>query len=167
MGLVAGLSLIGLIFFLVLHFGHLHREPNHATTLPLALFWSAALIPNALHEELGFRSYTLRRLQDRFGMWTAQLGVAFVFALYHFIGGMNLITVLLSTALWSVIYGMATVLSRGIAFAVGLSIPVEILAKRSSGLNLDSRHFGQLFLIVDQYPLTYRSLRSAPRLSFF
>ncbi len=84
------------------------------------LAWSSALVFCAFHEELGFRSYFLKRLQKQKGIWVSQGIIAIAFALYHIAGGQDVLNSLLSTSLWSVIFGLAAVYSRGLAFSTGI-----------------------------------------------
>lgn len=94
------------------------RNANFAFALlvPLGLSFLAW----AAIEEIAFRSYPLFRLSDSFGFWTAQLGVALVFALYHVAGGVPLMQALLGTAVGSLAFGAAALASRGLAVPIGM-----------------------------------------------
>jgi len=84
------------------------------------LGWSIALVFCAFQEEVGFRSYFLQKLQTVKGTWITQLTIAILFAVYHIVGGQDILTAMLSTGLWSVVFGLAAVYSRGLALPTGI-----------------------------------------------
>lgn len=71
-------------------------------------------------EELGFRGYPLRRLEAHFGLWRAQLIVAVMFGLSHYVLGWPLPAALLGAGLGSLVFGMAAIASRGLALPIGI-----------------------------------------------
>jgi hypothetical protein len=82
-----------------------------ALTTYLALSW---------REELAFHGYPLRRLEQPFGPWVAQLIVAFVFAVEHVIGGVTWMHSIFGAAVGSLLFGMAALATRGLAVPIGI-----------------------------------------------
>jgi membrane protease YdiL (CAAX protease family) len=74
----------------------------------------------ASREELAFRGYPLRRLNQWFGPWTAQLVVALVFALEHRAGGYSWTNAIFGAFAGSLLFGMAALATRGLAVPIGL-----------------------------------------------
>jgi membrane protease YdiL (CAAX protease family) len=81
----------------------------------------------AVREDLAFHGYPLRRLKPSFGLWGAQLIVAFIFALEHVAGGSTLWLALLGAGVGSLLFGMAAIATRGIA------LPIDIHAAWNIG----------------------------------
>jgi membrane protease YdiL (CAAX protease family) len=71
-------------------------------------------------EELGFRGYPLRRLERSFGLWGAQIIVALLFAGEHMAGGWPWDRALLGAGVGSLLFGMASIATRGLAVPIGL-----------------------------------------------
>jgi hypothetical protein len=69
---------------------------------------------------LAFRGYPLRRLDSCFGVWTAQFVVALVFAVEHVAGGSTWMNAFLGAFVGSVLFGMAALVTRGLAVPIGL-----------------------------------------------
>jgi len=90
-------------------------------------------------EELGFRGYPLRRLEQEFGLWMAQAIVAAVFIFYHVALGWPWANAILGTGAGSLLFGMAAIASRGLAVPIGLHaawnfVDWSIGGKGSAGL---------------------------------
>jgi uncharacterized protein len=71
-------------------------------------------------EELGFRGYPFQRLRQRYGTVVAQVAVALAFAAYHMFQGWHPINALIGTTAGSVLFGIATIVSGGLAFPIGM-----------------------------------------------
>jgi membrane protease YdiL (CAAX protease family) len=71
-------------------------------------------------EELAFHGYPLRRLDWFFGPYVAQLFVATVFALEHVAGGVSWTNAFLGAAAGSLLFGMASLATRGLAVPIGI-----------------------------------------------
>lgn len=71
-------------------------------------------------EELGFRGYPLRKLDQIFGLWVAQAIVALAFALYHRWVGWPWMNAVIGTGMGSLLFGMAAIASRGLALPIGM-----------------------------------------------
>ena len=86
----------------------------------LALGLTAA-IAGAAAEELAFRGYPMRRLMEAYGLWAAQLLIAVAFIFYHvLLAGWPVVPAIIGTGLGSLLFGMAAVVSRGLALPIGL-----------------------------------------------
>jgi len=71
-------------------------------------------------EELAFHGYPLRRLNSLLGLWLSQFIVALIFALEHVAGGSTWVSALFGAAVGSVLFGMASIATRGLAVPIGL-----------------------------------------------
>jgi uncharacterized protein len=71
-------------------------------------------------EELSFHGYPLRCLERSFGLWSAQIIVAVVFAAEHMAGGWPWTRALLGACVGSLAFGMAAIATRGLALPIGL-----------------------------------------------
>jgi membrane protease YdiL (CAAX protease family) len=109
------------------------------------LGWSIALLFCAFHEEMGFRSYFLKNLQTAKGIWKSQFIIAIVFAVYHILGGQDVLNSILSTSLWSVVFGLAAVYSRGLAFPTGIHA-ASTIGQAFLGMKI-KEGFGALFVL--------------------
>jgi uncharacterized protein len=79
-----------------------------------------AYLSLACREELAFRGYPLRLLDRRFGLWTAQLFIAVIFALEHKLAGATWIDAFLGSGIGSLLFGMAAIATRGLAMPIGI-----------------------------------------------
>jgi membrane protease YdiL (CAAX protease family) len=86
-----------------------------ATTITLLTY-----IVLSCREELAFHGYPLRRLEQSFGLWGAQVIVALVFAVEHMAGGWSWPRALLGAGVGSLLFGMASIATRGLAVPIGL-----------------------------------------------
>ena len=71
-------------------------------------------------EELGFRGYPFQRLRQCYGTVTAQSVVALAFAAYHVLQGWHPVNALVGTTAGSIVFGVATIASGGLAFPIGM-----------------------------------------------
>ncbi len=120
LGFGIGLLLIAAqsgLFTLAEHVRWLRSDVTGYTSIISAL---AAYLLLACREELAFRGYPLRRLDRAFGLWTAQLMVATVFALEHRAGGYSWTNALFGAFVGSLLFGMAALATRGLALPIGL-----------------------------------------------
>jgi membrane protease YdiL (CAAX protease family) len=119
-GFALGLFLIALHSLLVSVAGHVHWVQAARPTV-----WQASLVVTgylflATREELAFHGYPLRRLQGVFGLWGAQATIAVAFALEHMVGGWSLAQALWGAAIGSLLFGMASIATRGLAVPIGM-----------------------------------------------
>lgn len=80
----------------------------------------AAYLSLAMREELAFHGYPLRTVERSLGVWSSQIIVAAVFALEHLIGGMTWIQAVFGAAVGSLLFGMASIATRGLAVPIGM-----------------------------------------------
>ncbi|HEX3601151.1 MAG TPA: CPBP family intramembrane glutamic endopeptidase [Lacipirellulaceae bacterium] len=79
-----------------------------------------AYLALACREELSFHGYPLRRLQQTWGVWSGQVFVAIVFALEHRLGGSPWVRVIFGAFVGSLLFGMASIATRGLAVPIGV-----------------------------------------------
>lgn len=119
-GFLIGLGLVLVYSLSMTVGGHVHfiREGGvSVTTIVIALVGYFAL---ACREELAFHGYALRSLDSGFGLWTAQLVIALLFAVEHVIGGVSWIHSIFGAALGSLLFSMAALATRGLAVPIGI-----------------------------------------------
>ncbi len=93
------------------------------------LFIFIPILPLALMEELGFRSYAQRELADKHGVWISQIAIAIAFALYHVLSGWALSLSFSGPFVWAFIFGLTALWSGGIAMPTGIHFALNILQK--------------------------------------
>lgn len=84
------------------------------------------ILPLALMEEMAFRSYAFVKLDKEYGIWTAQIIMAVLFALYHVPGNWSFANAFLGPGIWALAFGLLALVSKGISMPTGFH----------SGLNL-------------------------------
>jgi len=119
-GFAIGVFLVALHSYVVGIVGHVHWE-----RIPGAGFEQGGLVLLGYlllsgREELAFHGYPLRRLQVVLGVWGAQAIVALIFALEHMGGGWAPAQALWGAAAGSVLFGMASIATRGLAVPIGI-----------------------------------------------
>lgn len=119
-GFAFGLLLVGIQTWLVRLDGHVHWIRTSSVGFAPVAMALLAYITLASREELAFRGYPLRRLDSSFGAWTAQLVVAFVFAIEHVAGGVTWTNAIFGVFVGSLLFGMAALVMRGLAVPIGL-----------------------------------------------
>ena len=119
-GFALGLLIVALHASIVAIAGHvrLTRSPEvGAGTIAITV---VAYLCLSCREELAFHGYPLRRLQSLFGVWLAQSIIALVFAAEHVAGGVTWGHALLGAGLGSLLFGMASIATRGLAVPIGM-----------------------------------------------
>lgn len=120
-GLTVGIAMVLLLLLLCrIAFGPLTlvRVPDVAmTTLALMVVTYVML---SAGEELGFRGYPFQRLRQRYGTVAAQVVVALAFAAYHMLQGWHPVNAFVGTTAGSILFGVATIASGGLAFPIGM-----------------------------------------------
>jgi len=117
---LAGLSLPALQAALMVAYGNVQFErmslfEGQAVWLSLVMY-----VCLACREELAFRGYPLRRLDQAFGAWRAQLIIAGMFAVEHAVGGMTWVHAVLGAGVGSILFGTAALMTRGLAVPIGI-----------------------------------------------
>jgi uncharacterized protein len=119
-GFLIGIGMVALWMSISVTTGYVHweRAPENGTFM--ATITLIAYLALASREELAFHGYPLRRLEQSFGVWGAQLIVALVFALEHMVGGWSWTRALFGAGVGSLLFGMAAIATRGLAVPIGL-----------------------------------------------
>lgn len=79
----------------------------------------------ALREELAFRCFPLRSLTNSMGFWKAQIVIALIFAVEHWVGGYTFINAFLGSSIGAILFGIAALKTKGIALPVGLHMALN------------------------------------------
>ncbi len=126
-GLIIGIASFLFITLILALFGGLTIQRNPAAINPWIGFWYLAIIPAALMEEIAFRSYPFLKLKKAFGLRLTQCIVLIAFALYHIPFGWSPLTAFLGPGIWSLIFGIAVVRSKGIALSTGIHVGLNLV----------------------------------------
>jgi membrane protease YdiL (CAAX protease family) len=119
-GFLIGLLLVALWAAILAASGSMRWARASGGGLSSAVIALAAYLALACREELAFRGYPLRRLDERFGFVFAQLFVALVFAAEHKLGGWPWSRALAGAGVGALLFGMAAIATRGLAVPIGL-----------------------------------------------
>ncbi|HEY2471340.1 MAG TPA: type II CAAX endopeptidase family protein [Terracidiphilus sp.] len=120
-GLGIGFALVVLQESLLYAGGHTHwTYVGPSSPMSWLLLGVTAYFMLALREEIAFRAYPLRHLEDDLGMWPSVLIVGLVFALEHLAGGLHWSLSLLGPFAGAILFGMAALATRGIAVPLGI-----------------------------------------------
>jgi membrane protease YdiL (CAAX protease family) len=119
-GFMIGLSLVALHSYLVGVVGHVRLIRTAAASLEQAGLIFLGYVLLSAREELAFHGYPLRRLQPVLGIWPAQAMIAVVFAIEHMTGGWSYSQALWGAATGSLLFGMASIATRGLAVPIGI-----------------------------------------------
>jgi membrane protease YdiL (CAAX protease family) len=120
LGCAIGFGLVAVYAAIIALTGNVHWERGSSIGPPAIAMNVAMFFALSSMEELGFRGYSLRRLEQPFGLWPALLIVAVMFGVYHFLMGWPLAKALIGAGTGSLLYGMAALASRGLALPIGL-----------------------------------------------
>ena len=119
-GFLIGLILVAMNFTIIYAINGARWAWAPAATFPGVMMVLFGFVAGSCGEELGFRGYPLRRLELIYGLWVAQAIVAVAFIFYHVALGWPWASAILGTGAGSLLFGMATVASRGLAVPIGL-----------------------------------------------
>jgi hypothetical protein len=119
-GFACGLLLVALHSILVGIAGHTHWVRAAGTTANQASLIGIGYLLLSAREELAFHGYPLRRLQVLLGVWGAQAIIAAFFAVEHMAGGWSLAQALWGAGMGSLLFGMASIATRGLAIPIGI-----------------------------------------------
>lgn len=127
-GLLIGTIIMTVMIAILVGFTDLELLRSKNTVQPLTwLMYLIVIFPLAWMEELAFRSYTLIKLNTAYGLWWAQLISAVAFALYHVVYGWSWQVAFLGPFVWAFVFGLAAVVSRGIALPTGIHAALNFL----------------------------------------
>ena len=121
LGLAIGATLVAVQNLAICAGGHAHWgiDSSHSS-LPGILLAFAGYGALALREELAFRGYPLRRLNQAWGMWPSLIVVTIVFTLEHAAGSWTWSRTLLGPPAGALLFGMAALATRGLAMPLGI-----------------------------------------------
>jgi len=121
LGVGIGFALVALQEWLLYAGGHIHwTYVSPSSPASWLLLGVTAYFLLALREEIAFRAYPLRRLEEDLGLWASLLIVGLVFALEHLAGGLSWSRSLLGPFAGAILFGMAALATRGIAVPLGI-----------------------------------------------
>jgi len=122
-GFIIGFTMAGVQPLLLLLFSN-HIRFVLSTQFPLdALFTSLFLYSLvAMREEIAFRAYPLRVLNNAFGPWVALFVIFIIFSLEHVAGGMSWFHAFIGPGVGSILFGVAALSTKGLAMPIGLHI---------------------------------------------
>jgi membrane protease YdiL (CAAX protease family) len=126
---------IGVVLFGSILLGTSVCLGSRPTLLPMDREWIEGifiLLLLSVAEEVGFRAYTLTRLEQAVGLRVAQWIVALAFALFHLAYGWNIWVALTGPFIWSFVFSLAAIKWRGIAVPVGLHFAINVLQRSFS-----------------------------------
>jgi uncharacterized protein len=127
-GVMMGIVMMILIVAVLVHFSELTITQNlNRVSTPQLIGLYLLFIPLAIGEELAFRSYSLIRLQDRYGVWTAQFISAIAFALYHVIYGWSWSVSFMGPFVWAFFFAVLALRSGGIAMPSGFHAALNVM----------------------------------------
>jgi uncharacterized protein len=119
-GFGLGLLIVALHASIVAVVGHVRWVRVPSVGVEAIAINLVAFLCLSCREELAFHGYPLRRLQSLFGVWVAQAIVALVFAAEHVAGGSAWGQALVGAGVGSLLFGMASIATRGLAVPIGL-----------------------------------------------
>lgn len=126
-GLLIGTAIFMFIMFVLLSCTHLSIRYSPKTFSIQSLSLYAALVPLALMEEIGFRTYPQIKLNSACGIWVSQFIVAICFGVYHILNGWNIQIAFYGPFVWAFVFGLAALWSGGIAMPTGIHLALNIL----------------------------------------
>lgn len=138
-GFILGSLLFALIIIPLFAFSNLTIEWNPKPITVLQALFYLSIIPLAVMEEIAFRSYPFVTLNRAFGFLPTQLIVSVMFALYHVFGGWSFESAFMGPAIWSLIFGVTTYKSGGIAIATGIHVALNV-AQPMLGMRTGTYH---------------------------
>jgi hypothetical protein len=119
-GFITGLLLPCLQAALVLLTGHIKLVISPDITFTAVLLTFLLYLMLSCREELAFRAYPLRSLNYVLGPWGAVLIVAIIFGIEHKVGGSSWIDSFLGAGVGSLLFGLAALRTKGLAFPIGI-----------------------------------------------
>ncbi|MGF7079968.1 CPBP family intramembrane glutamic endopeptidase [Mucilaginibacter sp. UYCu711] len=135
--------LIGLLIFVLIMVVLLSFSPLMLTYKPLFFTLSTSFIylpilPLALMEEIGFRSYPQIKLNNAYGVWTSQFVIAVFFGAYHVLNGWSVYASFTGPFVWAFVFGLAALKYGGIAVPTGIHFALNVL-QNAFGFKGDNR----------------------------
>lgn len=119
-GIGAGIILMGILALGVLYFKNASFQVNSKSSVLHFLIATMPLIPLAFMEEIAFRAYPLEIIKEKTGVRLPIFITSILFALYHVANGWSIASSFYGPAVWGLLFGLAAVYSKGIAFPTGI-----------------------------------------------
>ncbi|MBL4905531.1 MAG: CPBP family intramembrane metalloprotease [Flavobacteriaceae bacterium] len=126
-GFFVGILITIIMLIIIICFSNIELIYNVNSNIPSVLFWLLAFFPLAFMEEIIFRGYAFTKINKALGLWPAQILLALLFAWYHDFTGLTFYNQLLGPGIWALIYGIAVVWSKGLAFPTGLHMAINVV----------------------------------------
>jgi hypothetical protein len=127
LGTITGAVIFAIILFILLQFSELNIQFHPQSSATDYLFIYLPILPLALMEEIGFRSYPQQKLYQAYGPWISQLVIAVAFGAYHLLNGWSLLSSFAGPFVWAFVFGLAAIWSRGIAVPTGIHFALNVL----------------------------------------
>lgn len=119
-GFAIGAAIVALQTAITAAFGHVRWVRADGVGAGTVVITLAGYLTLASREELAFHGYPLRISARVLGVWGAQIAIAAIFALEHVAGGWTWTNAILGAAIGSLLFGMASIATRGLAVPIGL-----------------------------------------------
>ena len=119
-GAVLGLLMVGMQTLLLGSLGHIRWERQAGVGFGTLGVAALGFLMVGLREEIAFRGYPLRRLENAFGGWVALAIMAVFFAIEHVAGGMGWKQALWGPLVGGIVFGLAALGTRGLALPIGM-----------------------------------------------
>lgn len=167
-GVLAGIGLMGILSLSVIFFSNFKVETNSHSNMLNFLLWTLPLIPLAFMEEVGFRAYPLKILNNKTGIRNSIIITSILFALYHVANGWTFQNSFLGAGVWGILYGLAATYSNGISMPTGIHYAANLttsafgisesssnvwVLKSKDGLSLENYQSSQLTTLIPQISL--------------
>ncbi len=127
LGIIIGTILFTAMLFTLLFFSELTLQFHTNAFDWKVIFVYLPILPLALMEEIGFRSYPMVKMNKAFGIWTSQIIIAIAFGAYHILNGWTVLSSIAGPFVWAFVFGLAAVWSRGIAMPTGIHFALNLL----------------------------------------
>jgi membrane protease YdiL (CAAX protease family) len=119
-GFSIGLLLVAAHTALLYSTGHISFTQQANMGTGIILYNLFLYLAFALREEIAYRGFPLRSLALRIAPWKAQLIMAVAFAIEHKVGGYTWLQAFTGAALGGILFGVAALKTKGLAFPLGI-----------------------------------------------
>ena len=126
-GVCMGILLFAFVISFIMLLGGGYFKITSTINYEQLLLSLLPVLPLALMEEIGFRSYPVVKLQQAYGAWAVQIILAFAFAFYHILNGWGIAISFFGPFIWSFVFCLAAIRSKGIAMSTGIHFALNIM----------------------------------------
>lgn len=126
-GFIIGIGITILLLAITFYFSELKLVYNKESNISWILLWLLAFLPLAFMEEIIFRGPAFIKINNKVGIWPAQILFALLFTWYHDFTGLTFLDQLLGPGIWALIYGIAAISTKGLAFPTGLHMAINVV----------------------------------------